>query len=852
MSNKDFYKQYSNLLASGASINDLQNFLIELTRAENPNLDFIKEVGQDIVALQNGATIGKIQNRVLGSSVESTLNQDTPQIRNTKILSSKGWAKKTILIGGAVVALGAIVSPLAFNNSNHSTKVEAAGDVQKDQDVAKYTKLEVKEGTTFNVNDFNSVITNGGTLKKETAEAGYADSYDALNKKYIVKKDEDIIKLIYALNYEEIDPLQLANLANFGITMSAEDLNNEMNQFYNFMLWDSVTVTEDKKSEIDFTKIVSREKDANYLMEAQRSNQRFNAAKTHDERVKVAKEELGKWIPILENKADLPTNQAVLSILQAQLDGFVENMSLNLVKWDEIGISKSKWANIAWDLPKCETLTDDQLAEEGYSAYWRGNVRTEDSDISLTRWRRYDAFENMIKKVNDVRDNKNATRLTNDNITLAELEKAIHDSAVKQNDGKEIEVIPNPDFTKAILDELANDKGGVIGLRDDETYVRGPNGNYVLKNNPKIDESSNLPTEKEAEEQVKEESNNMSQEAKDMEPAGYQSAVSSGAMDMNGMKMPSGLSEAEKNGYRAGYSEGISHNKIAYQLGKEGQALTSELAACTKAYNAGKAEYEANKKQEDKNEQQENDNYQQLVDEAYSAGHSAGLAAGKDAKPSVPSKYQSVSSDYIRGFEEGQYEASMNIGKIEDVTSTGEETKAPEKEEPSQQQPAEPTTPEKEPEKPQEEVSTVTEAEVVQAARADAFSRLYNGDYIIPNANTTMTACPEKYKAFEASWNESWNQVLTGYLMNAGTTTKTASEAPAEAKVAPVAETTPAPVKEETPVAQATVEAPVEQVQETSISEEIEQLKQLRQTLDEVEKQNQELDELIHNTGKTL
>lgn len=819
MSNKDFYQRYDNLLTKGGSVSDLQNFLIELSQSDEPNIDAIKEVSHDLSELSAGTTtIDKIQDRVLASSIESKLNQVTPQIKNTKISSAtRGWTKANMVIG--LVAGGIVLSGVgvAINQANKENITEQS--TVKDE-IKKYTELEVKEGTTHNVNDFNTVIDIGGTIKKETAEAGYADSYDVLNKKYIVKKDEDIVKLIYALNYEEIDPLQLANLENFGITLTADDLNDEMNQFYNFMIWDSMTVTSDEKSTIDFSKLVAREKDANYLMEAQRSNQRFNEAKTREEKVKVAKEELGKWIPILENKADLPTNQAVLSILQAQLDGFVENMELNLITWTDIEISQSKWANIAWDLPKCQELTDDQLAEQGVSAYWRGNVRTEDSDISLTRWRRFDAFENVIKKVNDVRENPNAKRLTQDKISLAELEKQINTSAVKQNGGKAIEVIPNPDPTKAIREALLNEKGGVIDLQPGETLVQDPNGNYVIKDGTTTDNSVKLPTEKEAEDQIKEESKDMSQEAKDMEPAGYNAAVSSGALNMDGMKMPSGLSEAEQNGYRAGYSEGVANNKVAYQLGVNGQELTPELSKCTVAYNEGKKVYEQNKEQETDKKEEEDKNYQQLVDEAYDAGLQAGLAAAQGSTPTVPGKYQSVSSDYLRGFKDGQYQASLNIGEPEDVLEAGEG----EKEETTQPTPEPAPTPA--PETPKEEVSTVTADEVAQAARANAMSRLYNGDYIIQGADTTMPACPEEYKAHQAAWESAWNQVLQGYLMNMDTEVTPRSFA-----------ATPEPTSEV-----------VAQVESNELSE-IEQLKQLKEAIEIADQQTQELDDLI--SGKT-
>lgn len=738
---------------------ELVNFLYNHI-GDIPN-DQFKPLMQDVKNLRDGIAteeelIRDLERKNQQSSPAQSGGTPTPPPSFTEKGRKffKKHKKKIILAAGAL----AIGTTWGLSNIQRPQF-----DQTTDKTTGDYASLDVQEGMNFNPNDLNQLTEAAASLAKELSLGGYVDYYNTQTKEYKPIEAEDALMLIEALNLgnNEYDSWRKAQI--YHDASSAARYDEVMNELYTFTVADAMTLTNTEESKINYSKIIANKELSSMVNGLQEDIVAYNNAKPNEKSSK-AKALLDKWITSLENRSDLPTNDAFLTIIQAQIYGFVNRLHYDGLSISGVGFDESRFANIFYDLPSCKSVDEDAL-----NAYWHGNIRTENSDVTVTRLDRKVEFEGFFDKVKthktEISQGIETKKYTDD----AEWDDLIALTNQKMGDFK---IVLNPDFTQEKIDamKLAN---GDITLKDGETIQYDAKGNaYILKEGTVIDSSSKLPSKEEAEQQIEEEKEEMLETADQYVVIGRNDAHQNGDRTGNNMRVPSGLSEVQKNGYISGYQEGVQHNQIAYQLGLYGQSLTSELSDCTTAYNVGRQEYLKNQEQEEEQDKEQEEIDKVTAEEAYNAGyHAYNQGAGRN---DVPEKYQYYSYEWQNGWDNAKLDKEHNIGNITDVPSNG----ILEPEAPSLPAEEEPSAPVEEPEspvigdQPSEETPstpeiTYTWMDVYYAAVEAAYAAGVNltGEAFTGNI-------PEEYKGLEDAWYAGWDTAILEYELNQPTNQK--------------------------------------------------------------------------------
>lgn len=761
MNLKDFEKEYLSLLSSQDS--DKLEKLIQLVSDNIQNMEipteYIKKVSDEMVELKSqeisaedilknhqDTPIVELKQTTLENSEQQPVHSQTLEkqkhgkIFNTKKLRKLGKVGKVALAGG-IVAITAYQGWQAFQQQPQQDATPMTET--KKESSSEYEKLAVKDGTNFNANDLNQLTDAASSMAKELSAAGFTSYYNIETGEYKPITAEDALMLTEALNLgsNEYDEWRKAQIQHD--ESSAQRYDEVMNELYTFTVADAMSLTNSENSKVDYTKFIANQDLATMLNGLQDDIIAYNDAKPEAKKTQ-AKSLLDKWITAMENRSDLPTNDAVMSVMQAQMYGFVNRMQFDGLSFQTVGFDESRFANIFYDLPSCQEIDQD-----AYDAYWHGNVRTEDSDVTVNRMDRKVDFEGFFKEVKankqEIKEGIEDKKYKDD----AEWEDLVELTSKKMGD---LKVIPNPDFTQAKIDALMAEKGG-IDLQPGESLQYDANGNaYVLASGTVMGEGSNLPTEEEVTQQIEEEKQEMQEDAAKYYETGLNDAMANGDRTGSLMNVPGGISEAEQNGYKTGYTRGVEYNKIAYQLGLEGQQLSGDLANCQNAYNEGYKQFQANQEKEEQQEQQDQVDYQKMAEEAYNAGFAA-FESGA-SRDSVPEKYKDFAIEWQNGWDNAKDIKDHNVGEVTDGPVEGEEIETPSL--PEEQ----PSTPEQS--QPEEQPSTP----------AYSWNDVYNAGVqaaYAAGANTTgasCAACPTEYAGFEDAWAAGWGTALAEYEMN--------------------------------------------------------------------------------------
>lgn len=769
MNLKDFEKEYLSLLSSQDS--DKLEKLIQLVADNTENMEiptdyFIKvsdEViklskheisADDIVKAHQATPIVELKQTTLENSEQQPVhsqtleNQSSGKIFNTKKLKELG---SVALASGLVAIVGYQVVQAAFQPQQDVAPMTET----KKETSSEYEKLAVKDGTNFNPNDFNQLTDAAANLGKELSAGGFTSYYNIETGEYKPITAEDALMLTEALNLgsNEYDEWRKAQIQHD--ESSAQRYDEIMNELYTFTVADAMSLTNNENSKVDYTKFIANQDLATMLNGLQDDIIAYNDAKPEAKKTQ-AKSLLDKWITAMENRSDLPTNDAVMSVMQAQMYGFVNRMQFDGLSFQAVGFDESRFANIFYDLPSCQEIDKD-----AYDAYWHGNIRTEDSDVTVNRMDRKVDFEGFFNEVKtnkkEIKEGIEEKKYKDD----AEWEDLVELTGKKMGD---LKVIPNPDFTQAKIDALLAEQGG-IDLQPGETIQYDANGNaYVLAPGTVMGEGANLPSEEEVTQQIEEEKQEMQEDAAKYYDTGMNDAMANGDRTGSLMNVPGGISEAEQNGYKTGYSRGVEYNKIAYQLGLEGQQLSGELSNCQNAYNEGYKQYQANQEKEEQEEQEDQIDYQKLAEEAYNAGFAA-FESGA-SRDSVPEQYKDFAIEWQNGWDNAKDIKDHNVGEVTDGPVEGEEIETPSLPE------KQPSTPEVS--EPEQQPSTPEQSQPEEQPSTPAYSwnDVYNAGVqaaYAAGANTTgapCAACPTQYAGFEDAWAAGWGTALAEYEMN--------------------------------------------------------------------------------------
>ena len=761
MSLKEFEKQYLSLLQSNDEnkVQKIVNLVSDNIDNDELSADYLKRITDEIVQLREKEMTAE---QVLdshratpvvelndffkdNSDEEIELSSETLDKQNHVKIFSKKNLRKAALAGFALASAAGLVQYAGMQpQQDVAPQVEQMNDKV---DNKTYEKLPVKEGTNFNPNDLNQLTQAGADFAKELSAGGFSSFYNAETNEYKPITAEDALMLTEALNLgsNEYDEWRKAQIKHD--ESSAQRYDEVMNELYTFTVADSMSLANNENSKIDWSKAISNQELSTMVNGLQDDIIAYNTAKPESKK-EEAKKLLDKWVTAMENRSDLPTNDAVMSVLQAQMYGFVNRMQFDGYSFEAVGFDESRFANVFYDLPSCQEIDQD-----AYNAYWHGNTRTENSDVTVTRMDRKVEFESFFDEVKEnkkeIKDGTEDKKYKED----AEWEDLVDLTKQKMGD---LEVIPNPDFTQAKIDAMLAEQGG-IDLQPGESIQYDANGNaYVLKDGVIMGEGSDLPSESEVDKIIEDEKNEMQEDAAKYYDTGLADAMANGDRTGSLMNVPGKASEAEKNGYKTGYMRGVEYNKLAYQLGTEGQALTGELAGCQNAYNEGYKVYEQNKKDEEQENQQDQENQQKLAEEAYNAGYAAfGAGASRD---SVPEQYKDYSIEWQNGWDNAKLDKEHNVGNIEDGPTEGENVETPGVPE----TPEQPTTPEV-PETPdQPEAPAYSWNDVYNAGIQAAYAAGANEN------GTACPACPAEYAGFEDAWAAGWGTALLEYEMNKG------------------------------------------------------------------------------------
>lgn len=763
MNLKEFEREYLNILNS--QDNNKIEKLLQLVSDNIENMeiptDYITKVSDEMVKLHNQeisvedilkehqeTPIVELE-QVLENSDDAKLNSQTLDgQKNGKVFNTKNLKKAAL---GGLALFAAYQGVQAFQPQPQQD-VAPMTETKKESS-SEYEKLAVKYGTNFNPNDFNQLTDAAANLAKELSAGGFTSYYNVETGEYESIIDEDTLMLTEALNTDEYDVWRKSQIQHD--ESSAKRYDEIMNELYTFTVADAMSLTNNENSKIDYTKFIANQDLATMLNGLQDDIIAYNDAQPEAKKTQ-AKALLDKWITAMENRSDLPTNDAVMSVMQAQMYGFVNRMQFDGLSFQAVGFDESRFANIFYDLPSCQEIDQD-----AYDAYWHGNIRTEDSDVTVNRMDRKVDFEGFFNEVKtnkeEIKEGIEEKKYKDD----AEWEDLVELTSKKMGD---LEVIPNPDFTQAKIDALLAEQGG-IDLQPGETLQYDANGNaYVLAPGTVMGEGANLPSEEEVTQQIEEEKQEMQEDAAKYYDTGLNDAMANGDRTGSLMNVPGGISEAEQNGYKTGYSRGVEYNKIAYQLGLEGQQLSGELSNCQNAYNEGYKQYQANQEKEEQEEQEDQIDYQKLAEEAYNAGFAA-FESGA-SRDSVPEQYKDFAIEWQNGWDNAKDIKDHNVGEVTDGPVEGEEVETPSL--PEEQ----PSTPEVS--EPEQQPSTPEQSQPEEQPSTPAYSwnDVYNAGVqaaYAAGANTTgapCAACPTQYAGFEDAWAAGWGTALAEYEMN--------------------------------------------------------------------------------------
>ena len=761
MSLKEFEKQYLSLLQSNDEnkVQKIVNLVSDNIDNDELSADYLKRITDEIVQLREKEMTAE---QVLdshratpvvelndffkdNSDEEIELSSETLDKQNHVKIFSKKNLRKAALAGFALASAAGLVHYAGMQpQQDVAPQVEQVNDKV---DNKTYEKLPVKEGTNFNPNDLNQLTQAGADFAKELSAGGFSSFYNAETNEYTPITAEDALMLTEALNLgsNEYDEWRKAQIKHD--ESSAQRYDEVMNELYTFAVADSMSLANNENSKIDWSKAISNQELSTMVNGLQDDIIAYNTAKPESKKAE-AKKLLDKWVTAMENRSDLPTNDAVMSVLQAQMYGFVNRMQFDGYSFEAVGFDESRFANVFYDLPSCQEIDQD-----AYNAYWHGNTRTENSDVTVTRMDRKVEFESFFDEVKEnkkeIKDGTEDKKYKED----AEWEDLVDLTKQKMGD---LEVIPNPDFTQAKIDAMLAEQGG-IDLQPGESIQFDANGNaYVLAGGTVQGDGANLPSEEEVDKIIEDEKNEMQEDAAKYYDTGLADAMANGDRTGSLMNVPGKASEAEKNGYKTGYMRGVEYNKLAYQLGAEGQALTGELAGCQNAYNEGYKVYEQNKKDEEQENQQDQENQQKLAEEAYNAGYAAfGAGASRD---SVPEQYKDYSIEWQNGWDNAKLDKEHNVGNIEDGPTEGETVETPGVPE----TPEQPTTPEVPKTPAQPEAPAYSWNDVYNAGIQTAYAAGANEN------GAACPACPAEYAGFEDAWAAGWGTALLEYEMNKG------------------------------------------------------------------------------------
>ena len=764
MNLKEFEREYLNILNS--QDNNKIEKLIQLVSDNIMNMeiptDYIKKVSDEMLKLNNqeisaedilkehqGTPIVELEQTLENSNEQPVHSQTLEKQKSGKIFNTKNL--RNAVLGGLVAIAGYQGMQAAFQPQPQQD-VAPMTETKKETS-SEYEKLAVKDGTNFNPNDFNQLTDAAANLGKELSAGGFTSYYNVETGEYEPIVDEDTLMLTEALNTDEYDSWRKSQIQHD--ESSAKRYDEVMNELYTFTVADAMSLTNNENSKIDYTKFIANQDLATMLNGLQDDIIAYNDAQPEAKKTQ-AKALLDKWIPAMENRSDLPTNDAVMSVMQAQMYGFVNRMQFDGLSFQAVGFDESRFANIFYDLPSCQEIDQD-----AYDAYWHGNIRTEDSDVTVNRMDRKVDFEGFFNEVKtnkeEIKEGIEEKKYKDD----AEWEDLVELTGKKMGD---LKVIPNPDFTQAKIDALLAEQGG-IDLQPGETLQYDANGNaYVLAPGTVMGEGANLPSEEEVTQQIEEEKQEMQEDAAKYYDTGLNDAMANGDRTGSLMNVPGGISEAEQNGYKTGYSRGVEYNKIAYQLGLEGQQLSGELSNCQNAYNEGYKQYQANQEKEEQEEQEDQIDYQKLAEEAYNAGFAA-FESGA-SRDSVPEQYKDFAIEWQNGWDNAKDIKDHNVGEVTDGPAEGEEVVTPSL--PEEQ----PSTPEVS--EPEQQPSTPEQSQPEEQPSTPAYSwnDVYNAGVqaaYAAGANTTgapCAACPTQYAGFEDAWAAGWGTALAEYEMN--------------------------------------------------------------------------------------
>lgn len=767
MNLQEFEREYLSLLSSQDSdkLEKLIQLVADNTENEEIPTDYFIKVSDEVIKLSkheiSADDIVKAHQATPIVELETSVGENINTNDATNIASetldkqrkSKIFNKKKLAKAALVFTAGGIVGGVIFSNLQPQPQQDVAPMTEtKKETSSEYEKLAVKDGTNFNPNDFNQLTDAAANLAKELSAGGFTSYYNVETGEYEPIVDEDVLMLTEALNTDEYDSWRKSQIQHD--ESSAKRYDEVMNELYTFTVADAMSLTNSENSKINYTKFIANQDLATMLNGLQDDIIAYNDAKPEAKKTQ-AKSLLDKWITAMENRSDLPTNDAVMSVMQAQMYGFVNRMQFDGLSFQAVGFDESRFANIFYDLPSCQEIDKD-----AYDAYWHGNIRTEDSDVTVNRMDRKVDFEGFF---NEVKTNKKENKEGIEEKKYkddAEWEDLVELTGKKMGD---LKVIPNPDFTQAKIDALLAEQGG-IDLQPGETIQYDANGAYVLAPGTVMGEGANLPSEEEVLKEIEEDKKDMSEDGEKYYDIGMNDAMANGDRTGSLMNVPGGISEAEQNGYTQGYARGVEYNNIAYDIGKSGQNISGELSKCQIAYNEGYQEYLKVKEKEEQEEQEAQIDYQKLVEEA----HNDGLAAYErgDSRDNVPEKYKEVASDWQKGWDEAKFNHDNHVGEIIDGPVEGEEIETPSLPE------KQPSTPEVS--EPEQQPSTPEQSQPEEQPSTPAYTwnDVYNAGVqaaYAAGANTTgapCAACPTQYAGFEDAWAAGWGTALAEYEMN--------------------------------------------------------------------------------------
>ena len=459
MNLKDFEKEYLSLLSSQDS--DKLEKLIQLVSDNIMNMeiptDYIKKVSDEMLKLKNqeisaedilkehqGTPIVELEQTLENSNEQPVHSQTLENQSSGKIFNTKN------LQNAALIGLTLFVGYQGLQHFQQQPQQDATPMTEtKKESSSEYEKLAVKDGTNFNANDLNQLTDAASSMAKELSAAGFTSYYNIETGEYKPITAEDALMLTEALNlgsneYDEWRKTQIQHDES-----SAQRYDEVMNELYTFTVADAMSLTNSENSKVDYTKFIANQDLATMLNGLQDDIIAYNDAEP-DAKKTQAKALLDKWITAMENRSDLPTNDAVMSVMQAQMYGFVNRMQFDGLSFQTVGFDESRFANIFYDLPSCQEIDQD-----AYDAYWHGNVRTEDSDVTVNRMDRKVDFEGFFKEVKankqEIKEGIEDKKYKDD----AEWEDLVELTSKKMGD---LKVITNPDFTQAKIDALMQKK----------------------------------------------------------------------------------------------------------------------------------------------------------------------------------------------------------------------------------------------------------------------------------------------------------------------------------------------------------------------------------------------------------